>query len=175
MGMRATVAFVDTDKSVKLTSVQWSTRLDQTLGHMASEARKAGQDPAKVIAGLFRTVTSKWNHVSAIQISDEAPTDREIVMGHDVRVDFPQKHEPQIRYANRKSVDIYNYHLNGGSIGAIYDMSNPDIIEFFWEDYDYETDTDNGIKTRKCSIDSLANFYGNVLEKPLKLKKFSFR
>lgn len=175
MGMRATVAFVDTDKSVKLTSVQWSTRLDQTLGHMASEARKAGQDPAKVIAGLFRTVTSKWNHISAVQLSDEAPTDREIVMGHNVRVDFPQKHKPQTRYASRKSVDIYNYHLDGGSIGAIYDMNNPGIIEFFWEDYDYETDTDNGIKTRKCSIDALANFYGNVFEKPQKLKKFSFR
>lgn len=119
MGMRATIAFVDKDKSVKLTSVQWSTRLDQTLGHMASEARKNNQDPGKVIAGLFRMITSKWNHVSAVQLSDEAPTDREIIMGHNVRVDFPQKHEPQKRYANRKSVDIYNYHLDATHLCCI--------------------------------------------------------
>lgn len=176
MGMRATVAFVDKDKSVKVTSVQWSTRLDQTLGHMSSESIKKDQDPGKVIAGLFRTITQRWNHVSAIEINNDFdPNDvnnRNIVMGHDIVVNFAQKNEPQKRYASRKDIDIYNYHLDGGSIGAIYDMSTPDIIEFFWNDYDYDTDTDHGVQSRKCKISSLANFYSDVFNQPAKLKKF---
>jgi len=170
MGMRATVAFVNTDKSVKLTSVQWSTRLDQTLGHMAHKVRENGDDHYKAIAGLFRTVTSRWNHVSSIELNDGAPTNRDIVMGANVVVNFPQKDEPQKRYANRKSVDIYNYHLDGGSVGAIYDMSKPGYIEFFWRDYDTDT-----IQTRNCNISALADFYNDVFNKPQKLKKFSFR
>lgn len=175
MGMRATVAFVDKDKSVKVTSVQWSTRLDQTLGHMASESIKNDQDPRKVIAGLFRTITKNWNHVSAIEISDGANlgdvNNRDIVMGHNIVVNYAQKNEPQKRYASRKDIDIYNYHLDGSSIGAIYDMSTPDIIEFFWNAYDYDTDTDYGVQSRKCNINSLANFYSDVFNNPAKLKK----
>lgn len=180
MGQRATIAFIDTDKSVQLTSVQWSTRLDQTLGHMANEARKANQDPAKVIAGLFRKVTRSYGHVSAVEISSKTDkffnknTDKEI--GYGVSMSSGQDKNPtDNKFSNRDRVDIYNWHLDGSSIGAIYDMSKPDIIEFFWDGYDYNTDTDMGIKTRKCSIDSLANFYKNVPAQPQKLKKFSFR
>lgn len=181
MGMRATIAYIKTDKTVQLTSLQWSTRLDQTLGHMANSARENNQSPSVVIADLFKAVTSQWMHASAIEIDlgtdltyDLSPgesvkiNERDFYFGHSVQASFPQG-EGNKTY-NVKDIDIYNYHLDGGSIGAIYDERKPNYIEFFWTNPDtYE------VETRKCSIDALANFYKDVENNPHKLKKFSFR
>ena len=183
MGMRATIAYISEDKTVSLTSLQWSTRLDQTLGHMASSARQSGKSPISTIANLFKTVTSNWQHLSAIELNFEANTSDEpgttllqdmegsrqdFHFGHRVQVCAPQGVNNKTH--NLKNIDIYKYHLDSGSIGAIYNERNPHYIEFFW----MNPNTRN-IETRKCSINSLANFYKEAKNNPDKVKTFSFR
>lgn len=174
MGMRATIAYVGFDGAVAMTSVQWSTRIDQTLGYVANQVRAKGEDMNAYMGHLFGSITHNFGHISALeQDVDYTPSS----FGKDYRFDrgayaaSVQDEMPDYnKFANRKVAKIYSYHLDAGSIGAIYDERTPDKIEFFWRN-----DVTGQIETRKCGIEALANFYNDVPGKPNKLKKFDFR
>lgn len=174
MGMRATIAYVGFDETVAMTTVQWSTRIDQTLGHAANQVRAKGEDMGAYMGHLFGSITHNFGHISALEIDvDYKPSP----FGKDYRFDrgvYAASYQDEMpdynKFANREVVDIYDYHLDGGSIGAIYDERTPDKIEFFWMN-----DDTGMLETRKCGIEALANFYKDALMKPRKLKKFGFR
>lgn len=169
MGMRGTIAFVDTDRSVRLTTVQWSTHLDRTIGHFAAMARKDEQDMYTEVAELFRAIT-RYNHISCLEVENDkfAAEKNDEKVGYGVYINRPVNDAPVKISKNRNFIDIYNYHLDSDSMGAIYDMAKPDKIEFFWEN-NYGV-----IEKRICGIMSLANFYNDIEATPNKLKKFGF-
>lgn len=171
MGMRATIAYISKDNRVRLTSVQWSTVLDKTLGHMIAQAKDAGDDATHLVSDAFKTITSTFEHVSCVDIVEEGeniPTPT-TPLAYDVSIIGGQPIDMKNEWVLGE-IDIYDYHLDGGSIGAVYNENKPETIQFFWSDY--ETDE---IKTRNCGIDALGKFYGNPNNKK-KLKTFgSFR
>lgn len=173
MGMRASIAYVSKDKTVRMTTVQWSTMIDQTLGYFIAECQRDGLDYEMEVMNLLRTITRDYEHISALNFND-APSSygtnkrylHNIVAESVCNVDSDYDN----LYASAKNIPggIYDYHLDSGSIGVVYRENAPDKLEFFWDD-------DNKIATRKCSMKSLGHFYKDYLTKPNKRKKFSFR
>lgn len=171
MGMRATIALIDHDKSVKVTSVQWSTKLDAVIGMLAFVANQKVPGSANAaVENLFRKVTEN-GHISAVESGYEPNYGKNVKLEHGIIIAGVQEAGQNPTYRDRSAIDIHNYHLDGGSIGAVYDVSKPDTIEFFWDNYNYDQDIENGIATRNTSIAHLASFYGKPANRS-KLKKF---
>lgn len=170
MGMRATIAYINKDNRVRLTTVQWSTVLDKTLGHMIAQEQDAGGDATHLVSDAFKTITSTFEHVSCVDIVEEGeniqiPT---TPLAYDVFIfggqaigayDVSTIGGQSISMKNEwdlGEIDIYGYHLDGNSLGAVYNENKPETIQFFWANREMDE-----IKTRNCGIDALGKFYGN--------------
>lgn len=158
MGMRATFGRIDTNGNVKATSVQWSTMFDENLcnavgsidGDVHADLVKARMD---CVRNIFSHITTKYDHVSCVD-SVDAMSSREYqseeilegtklcVIGGCARDSFDDDENDTLTNVLANMVDkrdyeeIFTYHLDGNSIGAVYDERVPEIVTFFWRDYD---------------------------------------
>lgn len=176
MGMRATIAYIDNKDVIHLTTVQWSTRLDQTLGHYFSEERKAGKNAHASMKALFEKIAAN-EHISCLDLDLDYNPENDYRggaatehIGHNVYLKGMQGDElATFESEHDISGGIYGYHLNGGSIGAIYKAYEPNKVEFFWSEN--ATDIGNAVE----NLDELADFYSNAEDDSDKVKEYSFR
>lgn len=179
MGMRATIGYVQNDGKTSVVSVQWSTVLDRTLGHFIADAMKSGDDVHEKLREFFSGVT-KNGHISSVDIDFTlSDGDRQwmgkcetygplVVSG--IQGVFKGDRDFYNSESDVPGGSIENYHLDSGSIGAVYREKDPNRIEFFWNN-----NLTGEVEKRYCGIDPLARFYNNVEKNQSKLKKFGFR
>jgi len=165
MGMRAGIIYRNRNEISTITSVQWSTRIDQTLGHYIANSSA----PVESVRILFSTITESFSHISALETKyDEDKIEDNDYSFESVYVKSIQEFEYSREFTNIQ--EAMESHLNSSSIGAIFDENNPEFISFYFENPYTEE-----IEVRNRSIASLGNFYNNVKNNPRKLKRFSFR
>lgn len=172
MGMRATIAYVEATGKTFVTTVQWATRLDQTIGHYLHSERENGVAVNESAKDLIAMVTKNHGHISALEISDAKDVLRtnDIPVSNSVVIAGHQSSANVFNSELEASAEIYDNELDGGSIGAVYRENKPDSVEFFWVD-----PTSYDLIKRNSGTGALANFYSDVHGKPSKLKKMSFR
>lgn len=168
MGMRGTIGYIDTDSTMKLTMVQWSTMLDRTIGVLAANSIRNGEDPVEAVRALVKDVTNRFFHISALEtVSDEEDGNNvdEVVLSHGIYAHAPAEREGEFADVGVYGVDsvdnhrelAHDYHLNGQSIGLVVDAnSDNENIEFFYDNN--ETDE---FETNMLSVHDLADFYAN--------------
>lgn len=148
MGQRATIALTDNTGATLLTSVQWSTMLHRSLGEALKNV--AADQRADAIVEVFAKVT-EYEHISSIDTSESAA----INAGHGLYIFCPQDCNPTRLKRACSDTDIYEWHLDGNSIGAHYDQRMPDALTFFWSVWDGKRER---IETRVVSLADLATF-----------------
>lgn len=182
MGMRATIGYIDTDNSMKLTSVQWSTMLDRTLGFYASKVAASGNDPVEGIHSLVKNITERFWHIGALEVArpDEEEEDGDTQLGHNVYADLAREREGDDAQLGIFDADTEenqretarNFHLNGGSVGVIVDANDTDgTIELFYDNN--ETDE---LESRVFTVSELAEYYEGANEgEGVELMELPFR
>ena len=165
MGMRAGIIYKDKTGTSVLTTLQWSTRLDQTLGHHIARSG----NPMADVKHIFKSVVDKYSHVSAMEIvtTPEGRLSGAIKACNGYEWDGHSERARSIFDGHKEAMEC---HLDSGSIGAMFDESHPDRITFY-----FISDKTDEIEVKNCSIEALGKFYKDVEGKPGKLKKFSFR
>lgn len=168
MGMRATIGYIDTDKTMKLTTVQWSTMLDRTFGYYASRELENEEDPIEGVRELVKYVTDHYQHISCFEITDNTSVDGLVHLAHDVCVSGPQEREsgdygifPADTSENHRKNARY-FHLDHGSVGVLIDAnSTSESVEFFYINDDYDTEE---VQCSVISLYELAEFYAKANE-----------
>lgn len=165
MGMRAGIIYRDENGISTITSVQWSTRIDQILGHFISNS----DNPVEDVRNLFKKISQDFARISALQINNgETDEYRKDHSFGTVVAEGIQNADYNRTFRNLNTA--MDSHLNRSSIGAIFDESKPEFISFY-----FENPYTDEIEVRNCSIAALGKFYNNVEKNPRKLKRFSFR
>lgn len=134
MGMRATIALTDTDGMTRLTSLQWSTMLHKSLAEAMVNTPEDKQVDA--IRNAFAK-TVEFEHATAV---DTVEDERDVVeAGNGLFIHGPQGHRPKRLARQLKNNQIFDYHLDDNSIGARYDERNPEVVTFFWLNWNRST------------------------------------
>lgn len=171
MGMRAGIIYKDKNGISHLTTSQWSTRIDQTLGHFIANS----DNPIEDVRNLFKNITEQFDHVSALEIyreNEDYGFNAETDVSYDNVVYAARGCKFNDGGTNDFSDAFYamNVHLDGGSIGAMFDEKHPERITFY-----FDSEVSYKMETRNRSINNLGGFYSDVDKKPQKLMKFDFR
>lgn len=165
MGMRASIAMTGIDGLTRITSVQWSTRLDQTIGNYLAQRGTQGDELSVALSELLEAVI-KHGHISALEILESAEEGYKAVpLGYGTFISFPQ--EKGVKPAKMSRQEVREYHLDYGSIGAHYDQRHPERIEFFWYD-----DATGVVTHRNVSLAELVRFYAPEKLSNNRLKSF---
>lgn len=165
MGMRASIAMTGVDGLTRITSVQWSTRLDQTIGNYLAQAKAEEVELPEALTELLNEVLSH-GHISALEmIAGDEGGYKPIALGRNTFISFAQ--EDGSTPAEMTREQVREYHLDGGSIGAHYDQRRPNLLEFFW--YDEATAE---IAHSELTLYALARSYAEALSEPKSLRKF---
>lgn len=164
MGMRAGIIYKDSNGTSHLTSIQWSTMIDRTLGHFIAQS----QAPEADVKDLFKMITRNFGHIGSLEIvrNEDVMEEQDRLYGTIYAHSVMEKFKSQFNNVE----DAIDSHLNGGSIGAIFDEAHPERITFY-----FDNPVTDELEMRNCSIQALGKFYSDVENKPKKRKKFSFR
>lgn len=182
MGMRATFGYIADDRTMKLTSVQWSTMIDRAIGVCAHNARENGDSPVHAVHQMFKGITDQYEHISSLDVpsASGAPvTSPDVELNNGLVLSRGLEREnlhdgiyyPQKGWTLRALKDTaYGFHLDGGSLGVV--LNEREISSGKVELFYYEEGTEN-VKVSSLSIEALANFYGDGTGNTL--KPFGFR
>lgn len=156
MGMRASAVYIDKTGTGFLTTLQWSTKIDKTLGYelsLVGENEDANVRMTQIFAPL-----AAFEHLSAIDTFD--PEEDEMLAG-DIMVtpslvfSGPQPAGDAVFANVDKDMSlITNWHLDSGSLGVIYDARYTSVLTFFYLD----DQTDN-VRTLNMTFDELIKVY----------------
>lgn len=157
MGMRASAVYIDKTGTGFLTTLQWSTKIDKTLGYelsLVGENEDANVRMTQIFAPL-----AAFEHLSAIDTFD--PEEDEMLAG-DIMVtpslvfSGPQPAEGAqvFPHADKDMKRMKEWHLNSGSLGVIYDARYTSVLRFFYLD----DQTDN-VRTLNMTFDELIKAY----------------
>lgn len=139
MGQRATFAYVHEDGTVGMTSVQWSTSFHHSLAQeLAFPSSQSVQDRVKAI---FTAIT-QYEHISSFETPLTDASLRESIdysiLFHDGRYETVGEHSIINGFTEKNTAptvlsdeEIYEYHLDADSIGAIF-YEKTGQVKFFW-------------------------------------------
>lgn len=167
MGMRAGLIYKAKSGISTLTSVQWSTLTDQSLGHFAANSQAAEAD----LKDLFKTITDNYDHISALEIDDTPADKHSLSFGVVKAVSGHKRKDGSLEYYQFDNAqDAMEDYLDGHSVGAMFNEANPERVTFY-----FISNETRELETRNAGISALAKFYNDVDNKSDKLKKFPFR
>lgn len=160
MGMRASLIYRGTNRDYKSTSIQWSTILDMSLGYYLSQFDTSEEKITKT-HDLFANTVHKYDHVSSIEITHKE--------NKTIGLTNPIERVKGIHYKPHNAMELMPNHLDGGSLGALYDVNKPDKITFFYYD------NQGVLITKNCGIEALSKYYADFYNKKKPLKKMAHR